>query len=70
MSLAANAKAIQAATRELARKWDETRQFWTDAKSAEFERAYLAELFTQVERSVPVMEELEKIVQRVRRECE
>ena len=70
MSLAANSKVVLAATRELARKWDETKQSWRDAKAAEFEQEYLTELFRQVERSVPIMEELDRLIATVRNQCE
>ena len=70
MSLSANAKAISSATRELARKWDDTRQHWRDAKSAEFEKEHLAELFSAVERTAIIMEELDRLIDRVRKECE
>lgn len=70
MSLGANNKVILAATRELARKWDETKHSWRDAKAEEFEREYLAELFSQVERTVPIMEELDKLIASARNQCE
>jgi hypothetical protein len=70
MSLSANGKVILAATRELSRKWDETKHSWSDAKAEQFEREYLAELFAQVERSVPIMDELDKLIGSVRNQCE
>jgi hypothetical protein len=54
----------------LARKWDHTRQRWSDAKAAEFERAYLADLFSDVERAMPVLEELDRLITNVRNQCE
>lgn len=70
MNISANAKVILGATRELARKWDQTRHHWSDAKSAEFERVYLADLFSDVERSVPILEELDRLITHVRNQCE
>jgi hypothetical protein len=70
MSLSANGKVILTATRELARKWDETKQSWRDAKAEQFEQQYLAELFAQVERSVPILDELDKLIGSVRNQCE
>ena len=70
MNVSANGKVILTATRELARKWDETRHHWGDAKSAEFERNYLAGLFADVERSMPILEELDRLMTNVRNQCE
>ena len=70
MNVSANGKVVLTATRELARKWQQTRDSWRDAKADEFEQKYLAELISDVERSVPALEELDKLISGVRRECE
>jgi hypothetical protein len=70
MSVSNNGKAILAATRELNRKWQETRNAWRDSKAEEFERQYLAELISEVERSIPVLEELDRAIAEARRACE
>jgi hypothetical protein len=70
MNVSANGKVIVSATRELARKWDQTRQSWSDAKSAEFERIYLADLFSDVERAIPILEELDRLITNVRSQGE
>ena len=70
MNISANGKVILNATRELARKWEETKTHWSDAKAAEFERIYLAELFSDVERAMPVMEELDRLLSNARSQCE
>lgn len=70
MSVSANAKVILTATRELARRWDQTKEQWSDAKSAEFERVYLSELFSGVERVGPLMEELDRLIASVKNQCE
>jgi hypothetical protein len=70
VNISANAKVVLTATRELARKWDQTRHHWSDAKSLEFEREYLADLFSDVERSVPTLEELDRLIRNVRNQCE
>jgi hypothetical protein len=70
MNVSTNGKVILSATRELARKWEHTRQSWKDAKSAEFERAYLSDLFSDVERAMPILEELDRLIANVRSQCE
>lgn len=70
MNVSANGKVILSATRELARKWDQTRHSWSDAKSKEFERIYLADLFSDVERAIPILEELDRLITNVRSQGE
>jgi hypothetical protein len=70
MNVSTNGRVVLAATRELSRKWQQTKQHWRDAKSDEFEREYLADLFSDVDRAIPILEELDKLISTVRRECE
>lgn len=70
MSVGANGKALAAATKELSRKWRETREWWHDRKSEEFEQRYLAELDASVDRVTPVFDQLDKVLNRARNECE
>lgn len=70
MNVSTNGKVVLSATRELARKWEQTKHYWSDAKAAEFERAYLADLFSDVERAMPILEELDRLIVNVRSQCE
>ena len=55
MSLSASRNRLVAITKELRTRWDETKNAWRDAKSQEFERRYLSELYANVDRTVTVM---------------
>ena len=70
MTISPNGRALAVATKELLLRWEETKQFWQDAKAADFEQEYLTQLQTAVDRATPVFEELDKLVTRVRSECE
>ncbi len=70
MSLAGNGSRLTAITRELAADWGQTRMVWRDAKAAEFELHYLAELFGSVDKAVAVIEQLDKVLAKVRKDCE
>jgi hypothetical protein len=70
MNISANGKMLVMATKELSVRWSETREAWKDAKSLEFERQYLAELMASVDRAVPVFDDLDKLITRVRSDCE
>jgi len=70
MSLSANRGRVQALTKELALKWAETKNYWRDAKSQEFEHRYIQELLIHVDRAVAVIEKLDELLTKVRNDCE
>lgn len=70
MSLSGNRTRLTMITRELSNQWQQTKEHWKDAKSQEFERKYIKELLAGVDRTGPVVEQLDKLVTRIRRECE
>jgi hypothetical protein len=70
MSIGPNGKALAMATKDLMLKWEATKRAWRDEKAGQFESDYLVELQTAVDRAVPIFDELEKLVNRVRSECE
>jgi len=61
---------LEAITKELRLQWQQTKDYWDDAKSREFEQKYLQELFAGVDRSVSVIEQLDKLVTKIRKDCE
>jgi hypothetical protein len=70
MNLSGSKSRLMGATKELALKWDETKNYWRDAKSAEFEHRYLEELFADVDRTVTIIDKLEELLKKVRSDCE
>jgi hypothetical protein len=61
---------LSAITKELARQWQQTKEYWQDAKSQEFERKYLEDLLASVDKTVTVIEQLDKLVIKIRKDCE
>lgn len=70
MNTSANGKQLVAATKDLVRRWEETKESWQDAKATEFEQKYLFELLASMERAAPVFEDLDKLLNRIRSDCE
>jgi len=70
MSLRANASRLTAVTRDLSNQWQETRTHWRDSKSEEFQKKYLEDLMGTVERTTAIMEELDKLLTKIRIDCE
>jgi len=67
-----NASGIRlgAITKELWGQWQQTREYWKDAKSDEFQRKYMEELVANVDKTVMVIEQLDKLVTRIKKDCE
>ena len=68
--MSGNGSKLMAITRQLSVQWQETKESWRDAKSQEFERQYLDELFAGVDKAVTVMEQLDKLITKIRNDCE
>lgn len=61
---------LAALTKQLDAQWLETKEYWRDAKSLEFEKKYLTELSSVVTAAVNHTEDLGKIIARIRSDCE
>ncbi len=70
MNVGSHRTLLVTATKELSRQWEQTKDSWQDAKSKEFEQKYLLDILSGVDRAAGVFEQLEKLVARVRNECE
>lgn len=57
-------------TKELRAEWLDTKACWHDAKCQEFEQRYMEELLASVDRTVTVIEQLDKLVTKIRTDCE
>ena len=70
MSLSGSKNRLVAVTKELSNRWDETKNYWRDAKSQEFEQRYMLELFANVDKTITVMDKLNELMTKVRNDCE
>ncbi len=70
MSMKGSASKISKSAKHLMNSWAETRNSWRDTKALEFERKYLEPLPQAVETAVKVMNELDKVLIRIRQDCE
>ncbi len=68
--MSASGARLEALTKDLRVHWQHTKEYWSDAKSHEFEHKYLDELFTSVDRAVGVIEQLEKVITKIKKDCE
>lgn len=70
MSLNSTRTRLTALTKQLSIRWQETREHWQDAKAAEFEKRHLDELFNRVNTAAASMEDLERVLAKIQRDCE
>ena len=70
MNLSGSRNRLIAVTKEISTRWDETGNYWRDAKSREFDQKYMAELFAGVDKSITVLEKLDELLTKVRNDCE
>ena len=70
MNISANGKVLVTATRELSLRWSETKDSWRDAKADEFEQRFLVELLATVDRTAIIFDDLDKLISKVKSDCE
>ena len=70
MNLSASKAKLAKSTKELCLKWEGTRVHWHDRKSQEFEKQYLAALPDSVGAALTIIDEIEKLLNKVRKDCE
>ena len=70
MNLNANKARLSAATQQLLVEWNQTRERWNDIKCQEFEQKYIDKLRASVGAATEVIEQLEKLVNKIRNDCE
>jgi hypothetical protein len=70
MSASGSQGRLTGVTKQLVNRWGETKYYWRDEKSAEFERKYLQELFIGVNKALTVIEKLDELLKKVRTDCE
>lgn len=57
-------------TNELRAEWEQTKHDWNDAKSREFEQRFLTELLSAVNQTINNIEALERVLAKIRTDCE
>ncbi len=70
MSLNADRSRLMAIAKEISLQWEAAQDSWKDGKSQEFDRKYMEQLLLHIEKAVAVCEKLDKIITKVRSDCE
>ncbi len=70
MSLHSSRTRLAGLSKELNRQWQDTQPVWRDAKGKEFDSTYMQLLFDNVDNAVAAMEDLDKVLKKLRQDCE
>jgi thymidylate synthase len=65
-----NGARLTALTKELWSQWLQTKHYWNDVKGQEFEQKYLQELVHTVDKTATVIDQLDKVMARIKKDCE
>jgi hypothetical protein len=57
-------------SRELLRTWQDTQDAWRDEKGREFDKVYMQPLLDSVDHAAAAIEDLDKMLKRLRQDCE
>ncbi len=70
MSSSGSKGRLLGAAKELRLKWEETKNYWRDERSRDFDRKYMQELFAGMDKTITVTEKLDELLKKVHNDCE
>jgi hypothetical protein len=70
MSAGGNGVRLATLTEELLGRWRQTREYWMDDKGREFEERYMVELESTANSAFTSLGNLERVMRKVRNDCE
>jgi hypothetical protein len=70
MNLNADKSRLTGLTRNVSIQWEQTKAYWRDHRSDEFEKKYMEELFHYANKTAVVLEKLDELMKKVRSDCE
>ena len=68
--MSASQNRLMGLTNNLRAEWEQTKSYWNDAKSREFEERFLQELIPAVNQAISNIESLERTLQKIHADCE
>ncbi|MEE2809012.1 MAG: hypothetical protein VYB73_06835 [Verrucomicrobiota bacterium] len=70
MSVKSTRGTINKAVRDLNVNWQQCKNYWNDVKSKEFEEKYIAPLPDAVTATSSIIDEIDKVLSKIKRDCE
>lgn len=68
--MSASQNKLMSLTNNFRAEWEQTKSYWNDAKSREFEERFLQELIPAVNQAISNIESLERTLNKIRTDCE
>jgi uncharacterized protein YukE len=68
--MSASQNRLMSLTNNLRAEWEQTKSYWNDAKSREFEERFLQKLIPAVNQAISNIESLERTLQKIHADCE
>jgi len=69
MSLMESKSTLAKAAKDLAARWNNVQEVWSDAQSQEFEKTYLLPLEQDVRSALAAMDHMNQVLQRIENDC-
>jgi len=70
MSAKTGGSKINKMTKEITAKWGDVRTRWKDVKGDEFDKNYMEGLADRVSATATVIEEIDRVLTKIRKDCE
>ncbi len=70
MSARSSAVKLTKSTKSFMQSWNQVKTYWRDTKQREFEKKYIEALPDDISAAIRVIEEIDKILTKARRDCE
>jgi|GEM_PF-398069 len=70
MSLQSSRSRLSGLSKELSRQWQAVQEVWLDSKGKEFNSNYMQALFDDIDSGVAAMEQLDKVLKKLKQDCE
>jgi len=70
MSLVSTRTRLSTLTKVLANDWNSTKEQWNDKQSAYFQKKHMESLLQNVTSTVEIIEKLDKLIAKVKKDCE
>ena len=68
--MSASQNRLMSLTNNFRAEWEQTKSYWNDAKSREFEERFLQELIPAVNQAISNIESIERTLNKIRTDCE
>ena len=70
MTLQADKSKLVVLTRKLSASWQQTRNYWRDERGLAIEKQYIDDLRPMVDSAAETVDQLDRILTKIRRDCE